>query len=50
LDVAGMALSEHEKYHTLFVNEDRKNKVMLYDHVSRKQLDFPTIPDGDVQM
>ena len=48
-DVVRMSISDHEKYHTIFVNEDGKNKVMLYDHASGKQLDFPSIPDGDVQ-
>jgi dipeptidyl aminopeptidase/acylaminoacyl peptidase len=47
-DVAGMGLSENEKYHTIFVNEDGKNKVMLFDHASDKQVSFPEIKDGDV--
>jgi len=48
-DVAGMSLSENEKYHTIFINEDGKNKVLLYDHASNKPVDFPEIKDGDVQ-
>lgn len=48
-DVAGMSLSEHEKYHTVFVNDDGKNKVLLFDHATGKQVDFPAIEDGDVQ-
>ncbi|MEO7312652.1 MAG: prolyl oligopeptidase family serine peptidase [Chitinophagaceae bacterium] len=48
-DVAGMSLSENEKYHTISVNEDGKNKVLLYDHASNKPVDFPEIKDGDVQ-
>ncbi len=47
-DVASMSLSENEKYHTIFVNEDGKNKVLLFDHASNKKIDFPEIPDGDV--
>ena len=48
-DVGGMELSENEKYHTIFINEDGKNKVLLYDHASNKPIDFPEIKDGDVQ-
>ena len=47
-DVAGMSLSEHEKYHTIFVNEDGKNKVLLFDHATNKPVSFPEIKDGDV--
>jgi dipeptidyl aminopeptidase/acylaminoacyl peptidase len=47
-DVAGMSLSEHEKYHTIFVNEDGKNKVLLFDHSTGKQISFPEIKDGDI--
>lgn len=48
-DVAGMSLSENEKYHTLFINEDGKNKVLLFDHAANKPVDFPGIKDGDIQ-
>jgi len=48
-DVAGMSLSENEKYHTVFVNEDGKNKVLLFDHATNKAVSFPEIKDGDVQ-
>src|SRR4029078_13573684 len=48
-DVAGMSLSEHEKYHTIFVNEDGKNKILLYDHTTNQPVNFPEIKDGDVQ-
>ena len=48
-DVAGMSLSENEKYHTIFINEDGKNKVLLYEHLNNKPVDFPEIKDGDVQ-
>jgi len=47
-DVAGMSLSENGKYHTIFVNEDGKNKVLLFDHATNKQVSFPEIKDGDV--
>ncbi len=48
-DVAGMSMSENEKYHTIFINEDGKNKVLLFDHASNKPVDFPEIKDGDVK-
>ena len=48
-DVGGMNLSENEKYHTIFINEDGKNKVLLFDHASNKPVDFPEIKDGDVK-
>lgn len=47
-DVIGMNLSEHEKYHTITVNEDGKNKVLLFDHAINKPVSFPEIKDGDV--
>jgi len=47
-DVAGMSLSEHEKYHTIFINEDGKNKVLLFDHATGKAVTSPEIKDGDV--
>lgn len=47
-DVAGMSLSENEKYHTVFINADGKNKVLLFDHATNKPVDFPEIKDGDV--
>jgi dipeptidyl aminopeptidase/acylaminoacyl peptidase len=48
-DVNGMNLSENEKYHTIFVNEDGRNKILLYDHASNQPINFPEIKDGDVQ-
>jgi len=48
-DVMGMSLSENEKYYTILINEDGKNKVLLFDHATNKLLDFPQIEDGDVQ-
>jgi dipeptidyl aminopeptidase/acylaminoacyl peptidase len=47
-DVAGMSLSENEKYHTIFINADGKNKILLFDHATNKPIDFPEIKDGDV--
>lgn len=48
-DVAGMSISENEKYHTIFINEDGKNKVLLFDHGTKSPIAFPEIADGDVQ-
>jgi dipeptidyl aminopeptidase/acylaminoacyl peptidase len=48
-DVNYMAISEQEKYHTIFINADGKNKVLLFDHASNKPVDFPEIKDGDVK-
>ncbi|WP_231459544.1 MULTISPECIES: S9 family peptidase [unclassified Pedobacter] len=47
-DVDGFYLSKNGKYHTVFINEDGKNKVLLFDHASNKTIDFPKIEDGDV--
>ena len=47
-DVAYMSLSENEKFHTIFVNEDGKNKVLLFDHQTNQPINFPEINDGDV--
>ena len=48
-DVNFMSISEHEKYHTIFINADGKNKVLLFDHATNKPVDFPEIKDGDVK-
>ena len=48
-DVTELTLSENEKYYTITINEDGKNKVLLFDHTTGKQLDFPTIADGDIE-
>ncbi|MBK8882757.1 MAG: S9 family peptidase [Bacteroidales bacterium] len=47
-DVAYMALSENEGFHTVFINEDGKNKVLLFDHITGQPVEFPEIKDGDV--
>ncbi|MDO9591842.1 MAG: prolyl oligopeptidase family serine peptidase [Erysipelotrichaceae bacterium] len=47
-DVVNMSISENEKFHTIFVNEDGKNKVLLFDHKTNQPIDFPEIEDGDV--
>jgi len=47
-DVANMNLSENEKYYTVFINEDGKNKVLLFDHATNQPISFPDIKDADV--
>lgn len=47
-DVAGMDLSDNEKYYTIFVNEDGKNKVILFDHATNQPIELPEIKDADV--
>lgn len=48
-DVDGFTLSSNEKYHTILVNDDGKNKVLMYDHATNKPIDFPEIKDGNIQ-
>lgn len=47
-DVVNMSLSENEKYHTLFINEDGKNKILLFDHSTGKPIELPDFNDGDI--
>ena len=47
-DVVNMNISENEKYHTIFVNDDGKNKVLLFDHTTGKSVSFPEIKDADI--
>ena len=47
-DVMYMSLSEKEKYHIIFVNNDGKNKVLLFEHATGKPLKLPDFDDGDV--
>ncbi|OQY94448.1 MAG: S9 family peptidase [Sphingobacteriales bacterium UTBCD1] len=48
-DVDGMNLSENEKYHTITLNEDGKNKILLFDHAGNQPLNFPEIKDGNIE-
>lgn len=47
-DVMYMSLSEKEKYRIIFVNNDGKNKVLLFEHATGKPLKLPDFDDGDV--
>ena len=48
-DVAFMALSYNEKFRVIYVNEDGKNTLHLFDHKSGKELEFPKIEDANIQ-
>lgn len=48
-DVSGMGISKNGKYHYILINEDGRNKVMLFDHKTGKEISFPTLPGGYVQ-
>lgn len=48
-DVDGMNLSENEKYHTITLNEDGKNKILLFDHAGNQPVNFPEIKDGNIE-
>lgn len=47
-DIAGMSLSENQKYHTVFINEDGKNKLILFDHSTNTPVDLPAFPDANI--
>ncbi|GAA4310753.1 S9 family peptidase [Mucilaginibacter gynuensis] len=47
-DVQWFELSENEKYYTIAINEDGKNKIILFDHATNKPVDFPEIKGGSV--
>ena len=48
-DVAGVAISQNEKYRVVYVNEDGASVLHLFDHQTGKELDFPKFDDGSVQ-
>lgn len=48
-DVAYMYLSENGKYRVIGINEDGRNKVLIFNHANGEQIKFPEVPDGDVQ-
>lgn len=47
-DIMYMSLSENEKYRVVFINNDGKNKVLLFDHATGKEIKMPDFKDGDV--
>ena len=48
-DVLNMGLSENGKYHTVYINEDGKTKILLFDHAIGKKVKLPDFDNGDVQ-
>jgi dipeptidyl aminopeptidase/acylaminoacyl peptidase len=48
-DVMYMGISQNGKYRVIGVNEDGRNKILLYDHKTGKPLPFPKIKEGYVQ-
>jgi dipeptidyl aminopeptidase/acylaminoacyl peptidase len=47
-DVMYSYVSENEKYRVVAVNEEGKNKLIVLDNATGKELPFPEMPDGDV--
>jgi dipeptidyl aminopeptidase/acylaminoacyl peptidase len=47
-DVMYSYLSENEKYRVIAINEDGKNTLIVKDAKTGENIDFPSIPDGDV--
>jgi dipeptidyl aminopeptidase/acylaminoacyl peptidase len=45
-DVSYMFISENGKYHVIGINEDARDKVLLFDHASGKELEMPKIDGG----
>jgi protease II len=48
-DVMYSYVSENEKYRVIAINEDGKNSLIIKDNTNGKNIDFPKIPDGDIQ-
>ncbi|HLO59410.1 MAG TPA: S9 family peptidase [Bacteroidales bacterium] len=48
-DVMYSYVSENEKYRVIAVNEDGKNNIIVLNNKTNEKVDFPQIPDGDVQ-
>jgi dipeptidyl aminopeptidase/acylaminoacyl peptidase len=41
-----MFLSENGKYHVIGINEDARDKVLLFDHASGKEIEMPKLESG----
>jgi dipeptidyl aminopeptidase/acylaminoacyl peptidase len=48
-DVMYSYVSENEKYRVIGVNEDGKNTLIIKNNKTGEAVDFPEIPDGDIQ-
>jgi len=47
-DVSSTSFSRTGKYRVIAVNEDARTKIRIYDEVAGKQIELPTLPDGDI--
>ena len=47
-DVMYSYLSENEKYRVTAINEDGKNSLIITDNETKKEIEFPPIPDGNI--
>ena len=47
-DVLYMQISENGKYHVIGINEDGRDKVLLFDHATGKELKMPKLKNGYV--
>ncbi|ULQ55754.1 prolyl oligopeptidase family serine peptidase [Flavihumibacter rivuli] len=48
-DVAGFYITMNGKYHVITLNEDGRNKVMVFDHKSGKEISLPALNEGTIQ-
>lgn len=47
-DVMYSSLSENDKYRVIAINEDGANKLIMWDNKTKKPIDLPEIPDGNI--
>lgn len=47
-DVMYSSLSENDTYRVIAINEDGSNKLILWDNATKKPMDLPGIPDGNI--
>lgn len=45
-DVAYMFISENGKYHVIGINDDSRDKVLLFDHATGKEVEMPKLESG----
>lgn len=47
-DVNYMFISENGKYHVIGINEDARDRVLLFDHATGKEIEMPKIKGGAI--
>jgi dipeptidyl aminopeptidase/acylaminoacyl peptidase len=47
-DVVYMFISENGKYHVIGINEDARDKVLLFDHATGKEIEMPKLESGSI--